>query len=183
MNIMKVVITGSPCSGKSTLIAELKMMGFPVIEEIARSVLEKVGAPLTLEDKEKLQIKIARQQKEIESKTRYSDILFLDRGLIDVIAYCNILLGYIPQEVLDITNVKSYNAVFILEKIPFLQDGLRLEKSDKEAENIHNELISTYNINGYSPIFVPIMPLDKRIEFIFSHIKNLKGGNIKNVCI
>lgn len=180
---MKVVITGGPCSGKSTLIAELKRRGFSVIEEIARSILEETGAPLTLEDKERLQLQIIRKQKELESKIKYLDILFLDRGLLDVRAYCNLLLGYVPQEVLDITNLSSYQAVFILEQLPFINDGLRLEKSNEEAKKIHFALLKAYKSQGYFTITVPVMPLNERVNFILSQVQNMKGGVEKNVCI
>lgn len=173
---MKVVITGAPCSGKSTLIAELERMGFSVVKEIARTVLEKNGKPLTLEDKKKMQIEIARRQIYLESRAAYSDVLFLDRGLIDVLAYCSVLLGYVPQEILEMENKNTYDAVFVIERFSFLHDGLRIEKSDSEAEIMHEEIVKAYDERGYSMIFVPCMPLNERVEFVLGHVKNLKGG-------
>ena len=39
-NTQWYVITGPPCSGKTTLIDKLEALGYPVVHEVARWVIE-----------------------------------------------------------------------------------------------------------------------------------------------
>ena len=46
----KMVLTGGACSGKTTLVNELKRRGYNVLEEVARQVLEELGTPSNLDE-------------------------------------------------------------------------------------------------------------------------------------
>lgn len=174
----KYVLTGGACSGKTTLLHELKKMGFNVLEEVGREVLkERKNFPLTLQERilreEIIFQKRLEREKEFEQK---NSILFLDRGLVDSIAYSNHHLGFVPKQILDYDLRNRYDLVFILERMPFKQDGLREEKDDIEAEEVHNKIIKVYQSIEYSPIFVPIISVEKRADFILNCVKHLKGG-------
>ncbi len=175
------VITGGPASGKTTLIAQLKDLGNAVLEETAREVLEErrqfainYGEKL-IREKEIFE----RQLRKEEAIRKNHEGYFLDRSLIDVIAYCRHHLGYVPERIKPVNLMDRYAHVFVLDRLPFIADGTRIEKDDKEAEKIHQILIKTYKQFGYNPVSVPIFPVDKiarRANFVLAHIKNLKGG-------
>lgn len=185
---MKIhVLTGGPTNGKSTLINLLKDAGHFVLNETAREVLEeRKRFSATKEEVLFRELEIFRRQKkketEILEKGKEREY-FLDRSLVDCIAYCEYYLGYIPDEVacLDLTN--KYSEIFLLERLPFVADGTRIEKDDKEAEKVHRLLIKAYERFGYKTISVPVFPEGKIIERLglvlshtFFHNKNLKGG-------
>ncbi len=100
-------------------------------------------------------------------------LLFLDRGAIDILAYCLFYLGFVPYEILSQNQglANRYNMVFVLDKLPFMHDGLRIEKDEAEAEMIQEEIIKLYTKYGYNPIKIPIMPVEKRVDLILNCIK------------
>lgn len=178
------VLTGGPTNGKSTLLKKLKDFGHLVLEETAREVLEE-RRNFVVNDAERLirEQEIFRRQikREAEAIIKNKDRHFLDRSLIDVIAYSDYHLGYIPDEFKSIDLKNRYNNVFFLERLPFIPDGTRIEKDDNEAERIHRKLIDTYCEMGYNLISVPVFPVDKindRIDFILSYINKIEQSGV-----
>lgn len=172
--VKKIVLTGGPCSGKTTTIKELENRGFPVIHEAARKVISKnKNLPLI-----EFQRKVFEIQLEQE-KSKSDEIVFLDRGILDGVAYLRIGLRYIPQFLDSYDFRNKYDHVFLLERFPLVLDGERLESNDNEAENIHNHIFQAYSDYGYSPIRVPRMSIEERINFILNNI-SLKGGESEN---
>ena len=129
----------------------------------------------SLEEKLERQKIIFERQLEQEQKA-IREILFLDRGLPDAIAYSKYLIGFIPKE-LNYNLSDKYDIVFILERLPFKDDGLRIENGGIDAEFIHNKIIQTYKDYGYFPVFVPVMSVQERVDFILNNSNRLKGGN------
>jgi predicted ATPase len=152
----KIVLTGGPSCGKTTLINKLESEGFNVMHEVARKVLEKNGSPKNEVEVFRLQHDVYLGQlfaeREIEEKFPSGALVFLDRGVPDVFAYSNYY------------NVKAnfpdyhdfvkhpYSAVFQLDRFPFENDGLRVENSDEEAAEIHACVEKTYQqLEGINP--------------------------------
>jgi predicted ATPase len=79
------VITGGPCTGKTTLIDNLKQQGFPILEEIAR----KVNQDHPDWGMAERQVEMAMRQEDVEWRERYTHEqhdrgnipVFLDRGI------------------------------------------------------------------------------------------------------
>ncbi|MBR9706450.1 ATP-binding protein [Candidatus Pacearchaeota archaeon] len=166
----RIVLTGGASCGKSTTINALKQKGFPVLEEIAREVIERRGSFPT----EKSEIK-ALQEEMFEMQIKGEDLLngklsFLDRGVGDYIAYSRHLLGYVHEMVAKFDFKERYKQVFALDRLPFIDDGLRIESGDEEASKIHKDIINAYAVNGYNVVHVPVMSVDDRIEFILNNV-------------
>jgi len=157
----KYVITGAASCGKTTLINELKQRGFPVLKEVARGVLEeRKHIPISQEECiERQCIMLARQ---IQQESNADGLTFLDRGVCDIVAYSKHLVGFIPQAVKNTQLDGRYSAVFILDRLPFEHDGLRVERGDDEAEEIHKKIILAYKEYNYSIINVPVFPEPKQ---------------------
>ena len=99
----KCVITGSSCSGKTTLIKELESRGFYVLKEVARKIIsERKYMPQTKDEFLKKQILIFNEQfyneEKFEREFPNADMVFLDRSLIDCISYSIFFTGKIPEE-------------------------------------------------------------------------------------
>ncbi len=179
----KFVLAGGPCSGKTTIIDELEKKGFDVIKEVAREVLERrKHFEVTKEEvltRQKLIAKKQIEQEEVfEKNPPLLDILFSDRCAIDGLAYLKHSLKHIPKEIMDLIESRKYTKIFFLERLPFQNDGLRIEKDEQEAKKIHNKLLSFYKLSGHEIIQVPIMPINERVSFI---LKNLDSHYSKKV--
>jgi len=166
----KIVLAGGPCCGKTTLINELKKRGYEIIDESAREILAE---NIKIEYAE-IQKKIFLRQleKEARAKEKIKDLIFLDRGYIDGVAYCQLKLGYIPEPLKSFDFRNQYDIIFILDLLPFEKDGLRVEKDEDEARTVHEAIVSAYKSFGYDVVVVPVMPIEKRVEFILGRVGN-----------
>jgi predicted ATPase len=174
----KIVITGGPSSGKTTLIDRLGKKNYVILGEVARKFFNEVEKmPETPEEWLIVEREILRRQLQQESELNRLDpsLAFLDRGVEDMLAYCCHTMGYLPREFENIQT--DYYHVFSLERLPFIDDGLRIESGDEEAQQIHETIIQTYQERNYDLSHVPIFPgktlrdaVDKRIEFILGEL-------------
>lgn len=168
------VITGPSSSGKSTLVEYLGQQGFFVVKEVARGVLEE-GIFHPSRDPYLFQQEIARRQTIEEEKMRKTDadIVFLDRGFYDQIAYCRQAgVSKLPPEIqLD----AHYDGVFILEMLPnFEIDGIRVEKDANEALHLHQITQKEYEKRGIPCIHVPVIPVSERSNFVIQYANREK---------
>ncbi|WP_372754384.1 AAA family ATPase [Mariniflexile sp.] len=178
MNSKKIVITGGPGTGKSTLINHLIKNGHTCLEEISRQVTldaQKKGTsqlfltePLLFSE---LLLKGRIRQFE-QSNYLKSDFIFFDRGVPDVLAYMNYIGDTYPQYFIDACKKAVYDTVFILKpwKEIYVSDNERYE-SFKQAEEIHDHLLSTYQHYNYNLIDVPFGTIEYRTNFILNALK------------
>lgn len=177
---MRCVLTSGPSCGKTTTILDLEQRGFMVLHESARQVIkERIGR--VADEKERLwrQREIFRRQLEKEENIKdYNGEVFLDRSLLDGISYCRLLLGYVPEDIDKFDYSDRYEIVFALDKLPFKDDGLRVERDSDEAEMIHNMLIEDYEKRGYNPISVPVMRVEDRSDYILDKLRRIKYDRV-----
>ena len=171
------VLTGTPGTGKSTLIVELATMGFSFVEEPARPILTRQlaidGPDLPSKSPLRFVQAMARQMiADHESAIRTGHPTFFDRGIPDLLAYA-IRFGVSPAEFIEAAKVYRYSPkVFILspwEDI-FVNDELR-KLSFEESLRFHQELVLAYEGAGYELVWVPKKPVDERAAFILSELE------------
>ncbi|NIM46945.1 MAG: AAA family ATPase [Candidatus Aenigmarchaeota archaeon] len=166
------VITGTPSSGKTTIISRLSEMGFQTCSEAARFLIdEEISKGKTLEEIRINEIEFQRKTLELkiksEDKLPKDKIVFIDRGIPDSIAYFQ-FYGQDVQEVLKFCH-KRYKKIFFLEALPFEKDYARIE-DEKTARKLSELLKKTYLDLGYEVISVPNMSIKERINFILSNL-------------
>jgi len=115
----KYVITSGPGNGKTTVIEILASRGYTVVPEAARLIIEeerlKDSDILPWKNLAKFQEKLVVRQLELESSVK-SEVIFLDRGIVDGYAYCKD--GNIPSPQLILDNAKNrYYKVFLLDPL------------------------------------------------------------------
>jgi len=169
------VLSGGPCSGKTSLIKYLEKKGFPVLHETARKLVEiGIIKPEEFKSKEKrdyIQRIIFEEQLKAEESVSNQPVVFLDRSLVDGIAYYWILNLEPPKYMFEILSKKRYDKVFILEQLEnFELDNVRHE-SPEQAKKIHELVIKAYEMLGYDIIEVPVMPIFQRAHFILKRIE------------
>lgn len=180
MKKKRIVITGGPGTGKSTLVTSLEANGEDCFHEISRDIIRKAREDgieqLFLENPllfSELLIDGRLQQYQNISFFQDSDnpIVFYDRGLPDVTAYLHFKSETYPASFDKVCHNNRYDAIFILppwESI-YQQDNERYE-SFEEALKIHEALSTTYQNYGYTPIEVPKTSIAERIRFIQTNL-------------
>ncbi len=167
---MKVVITGSASCGKTCLLKELSERGFKIVGDNARAVLEerKSYAPVRGEVRYRQTEIIRRQVLKEEEIEDLEEPVFLEYGLIDTLVYTKHLINETIE--IDHDLLKGYDFIFILERLPFIQDGVRVEKNDKEAIEVQNKIFDAYVKVGYKPIIVPVLSVKERADFVLEKV-------------
>lgn len=173
MSTKKIVITGGPGTGKSTIINHLIERGFICLEEISRQVTLEAKTegidqlflthPLLFSE---LLLK-GRQKQFLEADMFGDKTVFFDRGIPDVLAYMDFIGDTYPKTFVDACHKAIYDAVFILKpwKAIYTSDNERYE-SFEQALEIHDNLVNTYKNYNYTLIDVPFDTVENRTNFI-----------------
>jgi predicted ATPase len=118
---MRVVLTGGPHGGKTTLATELRSRGITVVEEGALSVIRELNAAMGDADTARtwrranmaeFQVLVARRQAELE-RAALGDLVISDRGTIDGLAYCEHYGAEVRSELVSICAASSYDLCVI----------------------------------------------------------------------
>ena len=172
-------ISGGPCTGKTSVINELKDNGHNTVPETAREVALNdsrfVGKSIKEIDMRIFQNEIFNlQKKQIESLIGRRENFFFDRGFGDTLAYGKISGFGVPNDFFDYAKRFRHSKIFILEPLGFYKtDELRTETKEEQKE-IHEKIINAYGELKHPIIFVPLMNTKQRAEFILQ--KSLKGS-------
>lgn len=168
------VITGAPCSGKTTVLNSLKEMGYEVIGEVARTYIDKLIAEgLTIrdirKDETRFQNNVLDQKYKLEEYIDKDKLVFFDRGIPDSYAYFK-FLGIKDEKLLRKSLVNNYKKVFILEPCPYKKDYARTE-SEEDQIKLHELIQEAYKISGAEIINVPIFETKKdRVDFVLNNL-------------
>ncbi|WP_222983974.1 AAA family ATPase [Flagellimonas meishanensis] len=187
MGKQKVVITGAPGTGKTSLVKGLEEKGFHCYHEIIRDMTSKakmegngvdfVSNPLMfVEDAHQFNKDLLQGRAQHYKQAQKTDVAisFFDRGMPDVLAYMDFFGQSYGNDFVKTCKAHRYDQVFIVPpwKEIYISDNERLE-SFEEAENIHHALLNTYIQFGYDPVEVPKASISQRISFILETLNHL----------
>jgi len=177
----KYVLTGGPCTGKTTILRGLEQRIYTVIPEVAREVIAEEKAKekenpgyrgifphVNLYEFEK---RIIDKQFEYEQKI-IDEIVFLDRSLVDAVAYAELNGKNLGNDVYQRIRHAGYTKIFYLDQLPFYMQDRERKEHPRLARRIHEQIYKTYRQTGFDIVIVPPISIERRIEFI---LKNLKG--------
>ncbi|KPJ55445.1 hypothetical protein AMJ49_07150 [Parcubacteria bacterium DG_74_2] len=167
------VITGGPSSGKTKVIEYLAFLGYAVIPEAARILIDtEISNGKTIKEirpnEVEFQKKVLQMKIEVENRTPPEQIKFFDRGIPDTIAYCQIY-GEDPASVIKASQRRKYKGVFLLEQLSFEKDYARVE-DERLARDLNQLLYDAYSNLGYDVIQVSPKSIEERAKFILSKI-------------
>ncbi len=172
-----IVFIGGPGSGKTTIINALSDIGYCCYPEISRQV--------TIEAKQKgidqlfltnpilfSEMLLEGRIKQYKSALLEDDnIVFLDRGIPDVLAYMKFLGDDYPSD-FDLAGLNhKYSKILVLppwEEI-YSSDSERYENFE-QAKEIFIHLKETYQSYGYKLTEVPKGTVEERVQFILNSI-------------
>jgi predicted ATPase len=168
------VITGGPCTGKTTVIELLAQRGYKTTVEHARHYIDtqKVQGRTTAEirqNKKAFQLAVLKMQMEEEANLDVNELVFLDRALPDAMAYYRFLGLEYDKNLEEQCNKYCYRKVFILDRLPLVKDYARME-DEAEQIRIHNLIIEVYESFPCPIVHVPVLPPEERVDFILDRL-------------
>lgn len=172
------VITGAPCSGKTTLIEALAGRGYRIVPETARAYIDRCLAqgltlPQIKADPFQFERRILLEKVALETALPRDQLTFMDRAVPDSVAYFR-FEGLDPAEPLRHSRTVRYETVFLLARLEFEPDAVRSEDA-QGAARLEAMLAEGYRALGYDLIKVPVMGIDERIGFILGHVFRAPG--------
>ena len=167
------VITGASCSGKTTLINLLANKGFQTVPEAGRKFFKReLTKGRTIDEIRDDPAIFTRQIYDImlehESGLHPTEINFLDRALPDGFAFYR-LAGLNPNEILRDCFRNRYASVFLLNRLPYQKDEVRVG-DDETAAYLESWILSDYSDLGYRVIRVPVLSPDERFKFVLEKL-------------
>ena len=180
----RIVITGGPGTGKTSIVNELEKLGYHCFHEIIRTMTlaakeegnseDFVTNPLVFVDDPFLfnqKLLRGRIIQFLEATALKEQFVFYDRGIPDVLAYMHYFKQEYDDEFVIGCNSHIYDKVLILPpwKAIYKSDNERLE-SFEEALEIHTHLKDTYERFGYQPIMVPEGTVEERTSYIIGEL-------------
>lgn len=177
METKRIVITGGPGTGKTSVIQLLEEKGYSCLPEVSREVIrsaQKEGIDQLFLKKPLLFSQLlleGRIEQFKQAEQAKSEYLFFDRGIPDVVAYLDFAGTEYPSLFREVCHTYTYADVFFLppwEEI-YTCDPERYE-SFEQACLIHNHLMETYSRSGYQIKEVPCSSLEDRVSFILEHL-------------
>ena len=168
------VIAGGVCSGKTTLVNELREKGYVVVSETARELIDEgMTQGLSLEEARgdvlTFQRRVLERQMEKENMLPEAVPVFLDRGIPDSRAFLKFSNIEEPEDVTCAIESASYKKVFLLEPVRFESDYYRIE-FEGDIDQLHEEHVKAYEGLGHTVVHVPVMPVPERVAFILSNL-------------
>jgi len=167
------VITGAPCSGKTSVISRIEQHGYRVVHETARAYineemdkgksLDEIKADISL-----FEHNIFYRKIEIESSLPDKAIVFLDRAIPDSIAYFR-FAGLNPEEPEKESAKIRYRKIFLFDRLRIKHDEVRNE-NEEDSILIGRLIEETYKTLGYEIIRVPVLPIGRRTDFILEKL-------------
>ena len=179
------VITGGPSTGKTTLQQELAKLGYATLDEAARLVIDDAIALGTevqdlRDDEKRFQDDVFRRRIVMEdslaAKFPADDLVILDRGMQDSLAYYRYYNFTIEPWILDLMKDAKYGMVFLMEPLGFTkEDYARTEVRDFN-DHITDMLLDAYKEYGMEPVIVPAVSVAERVQIVLDNLK--KNGHI-----
>ncbi|MCF7865203.1 MAG: ATP-binding protein [Candidatus Pacebacteria bacterium] len=186
--LRKYVLTGGTSVGKTTIIDLLAKLEHPTFPEFSRIIinreLKKEDGVLPWTKPDIFQDMYAKEQvreemdieKYLGNTREEKDYIFMDRCIVDGIAFCQHAGVVVPHEIDNHIqklrkNGQDYNLIFILGPLETYHfDEGRILKPE-ESLSIQAMLEKAYVERGYKLIPVPFMTPQERVDFIFAKIK------------
>ncbi len=173
---LRVVITGGPGTGKSTILQTLENRGYHCHTEVSRAVIKEELARgselLPWRDLTGFSDKVFKGQLAQYHAADEGKINFYDRGLVDVIAYLK--KDFLPTTTLEelIDHYPYFNKVFVTPPWPEIYAQDKERREDVATMNaIHEALVKAYQQFNYEVIEVPKVESPERANFVLRHLE------------
>lgn len=167
----RVVITGGPGVGKTTLLTELGLRGYATVAESARAIISERRAQGLSPRPQPVAFAREILRRDIEkyhANSSESGWVFFDRGVIEALGMLN-----------EAAPLSASDLAIALREHPFhslvfvLPPWSAIYRTDSErdhpfpwVQHVHDELVRWYQSCGYALCEVPRLPAAARAEFV-----------------
>jgi predicted ATPase len=160
----KVVFTGGPGTGKTTLINALAKKGYFTIQEAAKVVIDEafaVGNDQPWMSMEKFQLDIVNKCLALfnegftSAEHANAEVIFLDRAIPDGLAYFEFNGMISPSIITELSRAIRYDIVFVPDFLPVYESHSGRRECQCEAHRLHELLTNVYKLLNYKVIAIP----------------------------
>jgi len=172
----RIVISGAPGTGKTSIINKLSELGYKCHKEVSREIiynqLQIDGSITPWQNLFKFS-EIVINERLKQFKLANNKIEFYDRGIIDSFAYLLKDKIDVEEDWIKIAKeYKYYKKIFITPPWEEIYHTDRERKEDFiSATKIHSYLIEAYEAFSYEQIIIPKTTIQERINFILNEIE------------
>jgi len=171
----RVVITGGPGVGKTTLLAELGARGYATVAESARAIISERRANGQTPRPEPVAFAreiLRRDTAKYHANPGESGFVFFDRGVIEALGMLHAVAPLSLSEREHALGAYPFHSpVFILPpwSAIYTTDAER-DHSFPWVEHVHSELVRWYRSCGCALCEVPRLPVGPRAEFVLQSL-------------
>lgn len=180
LNVRRVVLTGGPGTGKTTLLRELNQLGYATVPEAARVVIQsrkQKGLAPRPEPVEFAMEILRSDMKQYESATpNKSDLVFFDRGVLDALGMLD-EIDQLPGAEREryLARYPYYRKAFILPPWrEIYETDAERDQSYADAVRVHVRLLHWYSQCGYQLVELAAAPVIERCEFVLRQLKEIR---------
>ncbi|MCP5114580.1 MAG: ATP-binding protein [bacterium] len=170
---MLSVLTGSPYSGKTTIIETLPALGFATVAEVAIDLIKKREAlgEVHQPSRDRTTFQLAVMRRQVDHYLRLADRrTFFDRGIPDGIGYFIADGLPVPDALLRASAAHRYQRVFFLEALEWPSADRWREENPESQRKIEQGIREAYTRLGYRMIPIPALGVRDRRELILSYL-------------
>lgn len=177
MATKRIIITGGPGTGKSTLLQALQEKGYYCFPEISRSIIQQQaglnqGCFPWFNLSAFSELVFQRMVKQYQTSENLNDFCFFDRAIPDIIAYLDYAGLEIPEIYYEpMQNFLFQNYVFIAPPWPeiYTNDPER-PQTFEESSALDAFLRNVYHKLGFQLINLPKTSVEERVKFTLNRI-------------
>ena len=175
---MKIVLSGGPHTGKTTIFKRLKKK-YPKMYFIPEAgglvIKEMIDLGEEIKWTSEFQKRIIQKAIDCENRIPENTITILDRSIIDSIAYYNFhgLPDSAAKSKVLVKNAK-YSKIFFCEHVGGYKKNEIRRESEEEAEALHKYIFTACKESGIDMTILPNISVEKRIKIISEFIEHLE---------
>ena len=171
----KIIFTGGPGFGKSSVIEQFRLKGFHCIPDAPRQVLEeqsKLKSGILPQGNFERFAMLVLERMVRQYLSAGPGICLFDRGIPDIMAYLDYAGLKVPEAVTGQVNKHSFHSTIFFfppwEEI-YKKDRVRYETFE-QARSIGDCIKHTYKNLGYSILEVPKNNIRERVKYVERHL-------------
>lgn len=180
MPTRRIVVTGGPGAGKTSLIEALERRGLPCASESGRGIIrrqvEDGGTALPWADRQAYARLMLERDSRIHAEADMrGGPAFFDRGVPDIVGYLRLCDLPIPEDLAAAAQALRYDPlVFIAPPWPEIFTNDTERKQDfAEAVRTHAVMAQVYAELGHTLVELPRTPIEDRADFVLERVLGL----------